>query len=206
VRKKEITKEISSANTNPAPGGGIRSKNFNPLHEIIDKSNIGFVGKRKTPKRKPKGRRLRLDGSLVKKERRELPAVTVVVEGTAFIRAHEEGKGRSQEAILRHGENLANMVAEVQRVTREAIRDGKFLPQEEALGFANRKSPVWQIYQLCTEQGAMDASQFTTTKGIQMKENTAFRMVVFQFFRDVDFAGKVVGQASRDYARSHPRD
>jgi len=163
--------------------------------------NYGRVGKRRRLKRNKPNRRLeigaRQGAMIVGRERRALPTITVSADGTSFTRAHEEGKGRSQEVLLRHGNNLENMVREVRRVVFEALFSGIYQPQDETATASNRH--LFLIQGLCTEKGALDASLFFTTKGIKMRNNFAFGMMVRQFFREVDFAGKVVGWASREY-------
>ena len=159
--------------------------------------NFEQKGKSKRWARKKPGKRLKIDGGSVKRERPELPIITVAVDGATFTRAHEESKGRPQEALLRHGSNLANMVREVKRVTFAALFDGTYKPEDDTMTASNRHLSL--IAGLCAEKGALDASLFETTQGKQMLNNFAFGMMVRQFFRDVDFAGKVVGWASQEY-------
>ena len=163
------------------------------------KFNYEQVGKRKRWKHKTRSKRIKLDAGIgnvtVKRERSELPAVNVSVDGAIFTRAHEE-KGRSQEALLRHGENLENMVREVKRVVIDAIFDGVYQPEDTAMIASNRHLEL--IRGLCTAKGAFNPSPFKTTIGKPMLDNFAFSMMAWQFFRDVRFAGEVVGQASRE--------
>ena len=160
--------------------------------------NFEQKGKRREWKHKKPGKRLKIEGGSVKRERSELPIITVAVDGVTFTRAHEEGKGRRQEALIRYGSNLENMVLEVKRVTFAALFDGTYAPEDDTMAASNRHLSL--IAGLCTEKGALDASLFETTQGKQMLNNFAFSMMVRQFFRDVDFAGKVVGWAAREYS------
>lgn len=151
---------------------------------------------------KPKKKRIvpanKKGQKVVSRERPELPTINVTVDGTTYTRAHEEGKGRAQEVLLRHGDNLENMVREVRRITFEALSDGVYKPEDTTMTACNRGLTL--IQGLCTEKGAFNASLFETTEGKPMQDNFAFGMMVRQFFRDASFAGEVVGQASREYS------
>jgi hypothetical protein len=199
IKMEGIRKKISEV-ASPQPDGIATA--IKPKRGEKAKFDLGFnyeqKGKRKKWKHKRRGKRIKLEAGSVKRERQELPMISVCVEGAAFTRAHEEGKGRPQEVLLRHGENLANMVREVRRVALEAIFDGVYMPEDEAATASNRHLTL--IQGLCTAKGAFNASLFKTTKGKTMLDNFAFGMMVRQFFRDASFAGEVVGQACREYS------
>ena len=168
----------------------------------------GFNYAQKTGKHKPgklarrkRGKRLKLLAGVVGLERLELPTIYLSVEGTSYLRAHAEGKGRSQEILLRHGKNLETMVMEVRRVVQEAIRSGVFVPLDKTTTASNRGLTL--IHGLCADFEGVDARLFETTKGRQMHSNFAFRMMLYQFFRHVHFAGKAVGVAAADYYRAN---
>ncbi|MFA6907918.1 MAG: hypothetical protein WC263_03750 [Candidatus Micrarchaeia archaeon] len=154
-------------------------------------------GRKVTRKRKSKRLQLAADGKMhsVQRERPELPSITVSVGGATFTRAHAEGSGHAMERLLRHGNNLEILCSEVRGVAQGAIRDGIYLPLDSTATASNRCLSL--VHGLCF---GIDARKFRAMGGRRMQSgSTAFKMMLLQFFRDVDFAGKVVGAAARDY-------
>ncbi|MFA5929931.1 MAG: hypothetical protein WC861_03550 [Candidatus Micrarchaeia archaeon] len=163
--------------------------------------NYEETGRRIRLTHKKRGRRLKLEAwrksILVVKERKEIPTISVAVEGHAYSRAHVEARGYAQERSLRHGKNLETMVLAVRHLVQSAIKDGVYLPLDRTCIASNRGLSL--IHGLCAGVTGLNTHLFQTMGGKQMKNGFGFKMIILQFFRDSGFAGEVVAQAARDY-------
>lgn len=194
MMQKSIFLPIIPANAN---NGRISSKRLKTLQEEI---NTDFKGKRK-----PAGKRLAIthkDGLLnVSIARPQLPAVKFTLGGFHYVRSGTVQGNYSMEKILRHGSNLETFVKGVRRIAKEGLSSGELLVKRE---FPNPKNKgLSDLEGMCrkVDEGGLNPSDFTDTKGNRMKANQAFGYLIRQFFADIDFAQKVFSRAHSDYAR-----
>jgi len=191
-RRKRISEAAS-----PQPEGIATTAKRGEKAKFDLSFNYEQIGRRKRWRHKKKGRRIQAEGGLVMRQKQERPASTVELDGCAYVRSYQ-AKGAAFETLLRHGGNLSNMVSEVKRVTKQALSDGVYKPLAPTDTASNRHLTL--IHGLCNDANGVDARLFFTTKGKQMAKNFSFTMMVYQFFRDVDFAGKVVGAAAKEHS------
>jgi len=111
----------------------------------------------------------------------------VIVDGKTYKRFFWHGNLAAEKIVVL---NLEKFIKEVKRVVKNALAS-KTLSQQ--------KNTLQDIEKLCLDFEGINPEGFISKDGKALKKNKAFAYTIHQFFKDEEFALKVVRDALKEF-------